>query len=100
MPKIKTLSLMIGPPAAAPNWFCFSAGTRGGEEVPRIQSIVPEELPRGAVKLICSRPRNYVDLRSRISSILGGEVVRQDPDFLTASGGGKFMPVLREGLLK
>ena len=55
---------------------------RRREEVARIESVVAQKLPRGAVDLIGAGLRRHQHLRAGIVPVLGGEVVREDADFV------------------
>ena len=46
-PKMNSLFLRIGPPAAAPNWFWISCGFyRRRKERARVQILIAQKLPR------------------------------------------------------
>src|SRR5262245_5747912 len=56
------------------------------EEIPGIESIVSQELPNGAMKIVAARLRDHIHLGARVAAVFSCEIVSQYPNLLHGIG--------------
>jgi hypothetical protein len=81
-PKKNVRFRISGKPAAPPNWIAPVRRLLGGEEVCRVERLVPEVLVDGALQRVGARLQRHAHDARRRAAVLGGVAVGHHLEFL------------------